>query len=91
MQHTFGYARAPAANQNPNTQLDDLTRAGCTRFFREKVLGTRTRSPALDELLARVREGDVVAVNRLARNTMRIMQLVQELKQNWTQKLLQLK
>lgn len=78
MQHTFGYARVSASDQNLDTQLDDLTRAGCTRIFQEKVSGTRTKSLALDELLAAVREGDVVVVNRLARNTVHTIQLVEE-------------
>jgi DNA invertase Pin-like site-specific DNA recombinase len=50
MQHTFGYARVSATDQNLATQVEDLTQAGCTRIFQEKVSGTRTRSPALDEL-----------------------------------------
>ena len=65
MQHTFGYARVSAIDQNLATQVEDLTQTGCTHIFQEKVSGTRTRSPALDELLAAVREGDVVVVNRL--------------------------
>lgn len=80
MQLTFGYARVSATDQNLATQLDNLTRAGCARIFQEKVSGTRTQSSALDELLAAVREGDVV-VNRLARlgrNTVHIIQLVEE-------------
>ncbi|MDJ0367920.1 recombinase family protein [Hymenobacter sp. H14-R3] len=82
MQHTFGYARVSATDQNLATQIEDLTRAGCTRIFQEKVSGTRTRSLALDELLAAVREGDVV-VNRLARlgrTTVHTIQLVEEFK-----------
>ena len=81
MQHTFGYARVSATDQNLATQVEDLTHAGCTRIFQEKVSGTRTHSPALDELLAAVREGDVVVVNRLARlgrNTVHTIQLVEE-------------
>jgi DNA invertase Pin-like site-specific DNA recombinase len=81
MQHIFGYARVSATDQNLDTQLDDLTRAGCTRIFQEKVSGTRTSSPALDELLAVLREDDIVIVNRLARlgrNTVHTIQLVQE-------------
>ena len=81
MQHIFGYARVSATDQNLDTQLDDLTRAGCSRIFQEKVSGTRTRSLALDELLAAVREGDVVVVNRLARlgrNTVHTIQLAAE-------------
>lgn len=79
--HTYGYARVSAADQNLDTQLEDLTRVGCTRIFQEKVSGTRTRSHALDELLAAVREGDTVIVNRLARlgrNTVHTIQLVEE-------------
>jgi DNA invertase Pin-like site-specific DNA recombinase len=44
-------------------------------------LGTHTCTLALDELLAAVREGDVAVVNRLARlgrNTVHMIQLVQE-------------
>jgi DNA invertase Pin-like site-specific DNA recombinase len=81
MQHTFGYARVSAIDQKLATQVEDLTQAGCTRIFQEKVSGTRTRSPALDELLAAVREGDVIVVNRLARlgrNTVHTIQLVEE-------------
>ena len=44
MQHTFGYARVSATDQNLATQVEDLTLAGCTRIFQEKVSGTRTRS-----------------------------------------------
>ncbi len=42
--------------------------------------GTRTCRPALDALLAAVREGDVVAVRlaRLGRNTVHTIQLVEE-------------
>jgi DNA invertase Pin-like site-specific DNA recombinase len=47
MQHTFGYARVSATDQNLATQLDDLTRAGCARIFQENVSGTRTQSPGL--------------------------------------------
>ena len=46
--------------------------------------GTRTHSPALDELLAAVREDDIVVVNRLARlghNTVHAIQLVEEFNQ----------
>ncbi|MFD2722125.1 recombinase family protein [Hymenobacter monticola] len=81
MQQTFGYARVSATDQNLATQVEDLTQAGCTRIFQEKVSGTRTQSPALDELLAAVRESDVVVVNRLARlgrNTVHTIQLVEE-------------
>lgn len=81
MQHIFGYARVSAVDQNLDTQLDDLTRAGCTQIFQEKVTGVRTSSPALDEMLAMLREDDIVVVNRLARlgrNTIHTIQLVED-------------
>ena len=65
MQYIFGYARVSTTDQNLATQVEDLIQADCTRIFQEKVSGTRTHSPVLDELLAAVREGGVV-VNRLA-------------------------
>ena len=80
MQHVSGYARVSAVDQNRATQVADLTHAGCTRIFQEKASGTRTRSPALDELLAVVRRGDVVAVNwlvRLGRHTVHTIQPVE--------------
>ena len=81
MQHTFGYARVSASDQHLTTQLDELTQAGCTRIFQEKVSGTRTKRLALDELLAAARAGDMVIVHRLARlgrHTVHTMQLVEE-------------
>jgi DNA invertase Pin-like site-specific DNA recombinase len=76
MQHIFGYARVSATDQNLATQLDDLTHAGCLRIFQEKVSGTR--SLALDELLAAVREVIVNRLARLGRNTVHTIQLVEE-------------
>jgi DNA invertase Pin-like site-specific DNA recombinase len=43
MQHLFGYARVSATDQNLATQLDELTRAGCSRIFQEKVSGQGLR------------------------------------------------
>ena len=43
MTHTFGYVRVSATDQNLASQVADLTHAGCTRVFQEKVSGTRTR------------------------------------------------
>ena len=63
-QHTFDYAHVSTTDQNLTTQVKDLTHPGYTRMFQEKVPGKRTSSPALIELLAAVREGDIVVVNR---------------------------
>ena len=74
-------ARVSTTDQNLATQVEDLTHAGCTYLFQEKVSGLRTSSAALTELQAAVREGDVVVVNRLAWlgwNTVNTIQLLEE-------------
>ena len=51
------------------------------RIFQEKISGTTTQRPQLDQVLATLREGDTVTVarlNRLGRNSAHIMQLVAE-------------
>lgn len=75
----FGYARVSAKDQNLDTQLEQLHAAGVQRIFQEKISGTTTQRPQLDQLLATLREGDTVTVarlNRLGRNSAHIMQLV---------------
>jgi DNA invertase Pin-like site-specific DNA recombinase len=49
------------------------------KIFQEKISGTTTSRPQLDQLLATLRDGDTVTVarlNRLGRNSAHIMQLV---------------
>lgn len=67
MQRTFGYARVSSTDQNLDTQLDQLHRAGCDKIFQEKVSGVATSRPALDQLLAQLRPGDTVVVARFSR------------------------
>ncbi|MDO7887605.1 recombinase family protein [Hymenobacter cheonanensis] len=67
MPQTFGYARVSTLDQNLDTQLDLLTKAGCNRIFQDKISGTSVQRPALDELLHLLREGDTVLVARFFR------------------------
>ena len=60
MHQTFGYARVSTLDQNLDTQLDILTKAGCDRIFQDKITGLSVQRPALDELLGLLREGDTV-------------------------------
>ena len=67
MNKTFGYARVSTVDQNLDTQLDILTKAGCDRIFQDKITGMSLQRPALDELLGLLREGDTVLVARFFR------------------------
>lgn len=79
MTHIFGYARVSTIDQNLDTQLEALEKQGCHKIFKDKVSGTSISRPALDEMLAQLREGDTVIVakfNRLGRNTTHLINLV---------------
>ena len=67
MNKIFGYARVSTVDQNLDTQLDILTKAGCDRIFQDKITGMSLQRPALDELLSMLREGDTVLVARFFR------------------------
>ena len=67
MNKIFGYARVSTLDQNLDTQLDILTKAGCDRVFQDKITGMSLQRPALDELLGLLREGDTVLVARFFR------------------------
>lgn len=67
MNKTFGYARVSTLDQNLDTQLDALQRAGCDEIFQDKITGMSTSRPALDDLQARLRIGDTVMVARFFR------------------------
>lgn len=79
----IGYARVSTAEQNPQLQLDALTKAGATRTFTDHgVSGSKTSRPELDACIDHLREGDVLTVwklDRLGRGTVHVLQLVEEL------------
>ena len=67
MNKTFGYARVSTLDQNLDTQLDALQKAGCDELFQDKITGVSTSRPALDTMLAQLRSGDTVMVARFFR------------------------
>lgn len=81
----IGYARVSTADQDPQLQLDALSAGGCARIFTDHgVSGAKTERPELDRCLDHLREGDVLAVwklDRLGRNTVHVLQLIEELTQ----------
>lgn len=64
----IGYARVSTGDQSLGLQVDALVAAGCRRVFRDKgISGASARRPALDQLIAAARAGDVIVVWRLDR------------------------
>ena len=74
-----GYLRVSSGDQNPERQLEGIS---LDRVFTDKASGKDIQRPALDSLLAFVREGDTLVVHsmdRLARNLDDLRRLVQTL------------
>jgi DNA invertase Pin-like site-specific DNA recombinase len=67
-----------------DTQLDVLAKQGCDYIFQDKISGTCTSRPALDSMLAQLREGDTIIVakfNRLGRSTTHLINLINSFSQ----------
>lgn len=74
-----GYARVSTIDQNADRQWEVLD---CDRIFTDRVSGKSIDRPALQELIAYVRQGDTLVVSsmdRLARNLDDLRKLVQQL------------
>jgi DNA invertase Pin-like site-specific DNA recombinase len=67
MAHSLGYARVSTADQNPDLQVDELTKAGCWKVWTDQASGMLDRRPELDNVLAALRPGDTLVVWRLDR------------------------
>jgi DNA invertase Pin-like site-specific DNA recombinase len=77
----IGYARVSSVGQSLELQQDKL--AHCAKLFEEKRSGTSDKRPRLKACLEYVREGDVLVVtrlDRLARSTLHLCQIAEELK-----------
>lgn len=80
---TVGYGRTSTTDQIAgfDAQLRDLTAAGCTKIFSERVSSVAER-PELDRCLDYIREGDCLVVtklDRLARSMPDLMQIIKRL------------
>lgn len=65
--HRIGYARVSTRDQNLDLQLGALNKAGCDRIYQDKISGTKSRRPGLDQALEHLREGDTLVVWKLDR------------------------
>jgi DNA invertase Pin-like site-specific DNA recombinase len=75
----LGYARVSTRDQNLDLQVDALKRAGCERIYQDVASGSKTARPALDEMLAQLRAGDVLVIwklDRMGRSLAHLVELV---------------
>jgi DNA invertase Pin-like site-specific DNA recombinase len=78
----IGYARISTYDQSADLQHDALRKAGCKRLYTDVASGAKTARPALDDMLANTREGDVIVIwklDRLGRSLAHLIELVAEL------------
>ena len=62
----IGYARVSTGEQNLDLQVDALEQADCKTILQEKISGTISERPKLEEALNFMRDGDTLVVWRLA-------------------------
>jgi DNA invertase Pin-like site-specific DNA recombinase len=73
----IGYARVSSRDQNLDSQLDLLERAGCTKLFQDKISGVTADRPGWAKLLEYLRPGDTVIVAELSRMSRSLTHLLQ--------------
>ena len=71
----IGYARVSTADQNLESQIDALKKAGCEEFYKEKKSGVSEREE-LEKALGYLREGDTLVVTKLDRLGRSLKQLI---------------
>ena len=79
----LGYARVSTFEQNLDMQIDALQKEGCKQIFTDKVSGVKANKPNFERLLEYARTGDTIVVwklDRLGRSTVRLIELMEELK-----------
>jgi DNA invertase Pin-like site-specific DNA recombinase len=76
----IGYARVSTVQQDTALQREAFTRAGVRRVIEEKRSGGGVARPLLDELLSKLKAGDVLVVykiDRLARSLVDLLKILQ--------------
>lgn len=85
MENVFGYARVSTSSQVADRQIADLLAAGVAEadiYVDSGVSGRKARRPALDAVLALLREGDsltVCTLDRLGRETRSMLDFAESL------------
>lgn len=77
----IGYARVSTKDQNLDLQMDALKKEGCTKIYHDAMSGTKSDRPELQEMMAQLREGDVIIVwklDRLGRSLKNLVELINQ-------------
>jgi hypothetical protein len=61
--YRIGYGRVSTRDQNPDSQRDALTEAGCDEIYIDKAGGKLASRPELARALGRLRPGDTLVIN----------------------------
>lgn len=80
----IGYARVSRQDQNLERQIDALMKDQCEEIYSDKIGGGERSRPELDKMLARLRSGDIVVVqklDRLGRSLSHLLSLVEMFKE----------
>jgi DNA invertase Pin-like site-specific DNA recombinase len=80
----IGYIRVSKHEQNFDLQIDALKKAGCEKFFSEKISGAKENRKEFENMLNMLRKGDVVTVwriDRLGRTTLQLIKLMTEFRE----------
>jgi DNA invertase Pin-like site-specific DNA recombinase len=84
----IGYARVSTDDQNLDLQRDALEAAKCERVYQDKMSGSKTTRPGLDEALSQLRPEDVFVIwklDRLGRSVKGLVDFVAELESRGVQ------
>lgn len=80
----YGYARVSTQDQKLETQIEELTNAGVEKIISEKITGIAKKKIMLENLIVSLKPSDtlfVTRMDRLGRNTVQLLQLVEELQE----------
>ncbi len=78
----IGYARVSTKDQNLDLQIDALKKEGCKKIYQDTMSGTKSDRPALQEMIAHLREEDVIVVwklDRLGRSLKHLVDLINKI------------
>jgi DNA invertase Pin-like site-specific DNA recombinase len=80
----YGYARVSTNSQDTKLQIDALVEAGCKKIYEDKISGSKTDRPELNQCLKAMDENDILVVwklDRLGRSLQHLITVVHELEQ----------